>query len=184
MRDTLALPVLLLLAGAIDFRDSRGLPRIPSTADLPAFALLGFIMWSYSMLNLLGLQLTSSVIASTMQQTVPAVSLTLSILMGEEPIPSLQTRDGLPKVIGTAASTIGALGLAFSGSSSNDAASSVSQARSMVLHFLGVLCLIGNVVAVSAFFVLQSRCEAWNKERFPSNFWLISFTILSLFPLL
>jgi len=88
LRDSIAVPLILLFAGSIDFRESRFLPRMPQVAECPAFIILGATLWLFNISNLIGLQLTSSILASTFQQTVPTISLLTAVVFGQEGFPS------------------------------------------------------------------------------------------------
>lgn len=138
----------------MDMREVRLVPRRLHAKEVPAFLLMAFFLYGNQGFNVLGLYLADAPTAAFFQQLIPILSFVLSVSFGQEPLPSIKSRDGFPKYIGIVSATVGAIGLVFAGHKSGEG-EPVSESH--LRRALGEISLFLNTLCTSLYFVMQSR---------------------------
>ncbi|KAF8698635.1 hypothetical protein HU200_034882 [Digitaria exilis] len=192
-RDLLAFVVLAPVAFLCERRQ-----RPPVTPQLFAsFALLGFTgLYANPLLVVVGLHNTNASYAAAFRPSIPVFTFALAAIVGVEVI-NIFTKDGILKVIGTAVCVSGAIlmalyigpsliglggtetaiGIVTSGTWSSTPYPAQWLTSTMLKYgvdtwHLGILCLIGNCLAMAAYLVIQAPVMI----RYPTSLSLTAYS--------
>ncbi|CAN1122099.1 Protein WALLS ARE THIN 1 [Linum perenne] len=175
------LVALLFLAPFAYFLEKKDRPAL-TCGILLQFFLLGFVgIGSNQLFYLLGLDNTSSTLASATENAVPAVTFILATLLRLEQV-HFNTRDGVAKVVGTLTSFVGTSVITLykgptlynpliSPSSSNKPSILVSSPGPKNWT-LGCIFNLGHCLCWSSWIVLQAMIL----KKYPAPFSVYSFT--------